>query len=180
MYYGESSRSWWDRARDHCQALVTKNKDYAVVKHWICKHGDMDDPPNYEFKLESTHKSAIHRQITEAIRIDSEPEENLMNGKAEWGHNRVPRLKLPEDQVPQQQPLGSPQDDDAQTEHVRGKRRPERQQESDNFSMQYTQRAKRIRHEKKALRDTEFATNWPRVPSLDLKGKSTKRGQSNS
>ena len=140
----------------------------------------MDDPPNYEFKLESTHKSAIHRQITEAIRIDSEPEENLMNGKAEWGHNRVPRLKLPEDQVPQQQPLGSPQDDDAQTEHVRGKRRPERQQESDNFSMQYTQRAKRIRHEKKALRDTEFATNWPRVPSLDLKGKGTKRGQSNS
>ena len=45
LYFGESSRAWWDRARDHSQALKSKNKEYAIVKHWIQKHGDMEDPP---------------------------------------------------------------------------------------------------------------------------------------
>ena len=52
VYFGESSRSWWDRARDHTQALKAKNKDYAIVKHWDIKHGDMDDPPQLQFQAQ--------------------------------------------------------------------------------------------------------------------------------
>ena len=172
IYFGESSRSWWDRSRDHNQALTTKNKDYAIVKHWLSQHGDQDDPPSYEYKVESTHKSAIHRQIPEAIKIDLEPEENLMNGKAEWGHNKVPRLKLPPEDLVAQQTPDLVTDQDAQPDRAKGKRRQCDNQESNHFNMQYTQRAKRTRMEKnamQALRSHELASKCGSKPGFEGK-----------
>ena len=32
-YIGESNRTWYDRAREHSDALRTQNKKYAIVKH---------------------------------------------------------------------------------------------------------------------------------------------------
>ena len=96
IYYGETHRAWYDRARDHAQALISRNQSYAIVKHWMTNHGDMSDPPSFNYKLVSSHKSAIARQITEAILIDIEPNENLMNGRGEFGQNHVPRMVLPE------------------------------------------------------------------------------------
>ena len=33
--------------------------------------------------------------------IENEPNENLMNGKGEWGQNHVPRMKLTEPSLPE-------------------------------------------------------------------------------
>ena len=60
-YVGESSRSWFDRSRDHSEALRTRNSTYAIVKHWEEDHGDMDDPPNFSFHLVGIYKSSLER-----------------------------------------------------------------------------------------------------------------------
>ena len=102
----------------------------------------MDDPPNYSFKLKSTHKSAIHRQITEALLIDNTPEGNLMNGKAEWGHNSIHRLKLPENQHQQGDPLPKiPAQATNNAKRVHSGN-------LNNFDMQFIQRKKMARLEK--------------------------------
>ena len=64
------------------------------MKHWQAVHRDKDDPPGFNYKVIGTHKSAIGRQITEAIWIENTSNEFLMNGKGEWGQNHVPRMKL--------------------------------------------------------------------------------------
>ena len=35
MYWGETHRAWWDRAKDHQNALRTMDTSYAIVKHMI-------------------------------------------------------------------------------------------------------------------------------------------------
>ena len=93
-YYGESHRVLYDRAKDHFQALEKKDSTYAVVKHWQESHGDMVRPPSYSIQLVSAHKSSLERQIKEAILIELEsPDVELINGKSEWGQNRVPRVR---------------------------------------------------------------------------------------
>ena len=91
-YLGESHRAWSDRCSDHMQALKNGNQDYAIVKHQLNDHPD--EEPNFKFLAVKSFKSAMQRQIYEAIMIDEAPNSSLMNGKAEWGQNRVPRVKV--------------------------------------------------------------------------------------
>ena len=150
-YFGESGRAWWDRAREHAQALTSKNQNYAIVKHWLKEHPTLEEPPKYSYKLLGTFKSAIHRQITEAIMIDSQDQTTIINGKGEWGTNKVPRYKLTlEDEI-----LRTTDDPIPATKcHEPGKRKDELVYTCD-FSTQYSQRIKRIRLAKK---DSKLST----------------------
>ena len=74
------------------QALKNGNQDYAIVKHQLNDHPD--EEPNFKFLAVKSFKSAMQRQIYEAIMIEEAPNSSLMNGKAEWGQNRVPRVKV--------------------------------------------------------------------------------------
>ena len=40
------------------------------------------------------HKSALERQIREAVVINNTPDHRLMNRKSEWGHTRLVRSTL--------------------------------------------------------------------------------------
>ena len=152
-YIGESSRTFWDRSREHDQALKSKNTKYAVVKHWQMDHGDQDDPPKFSYNLVGTYRTAIERQIMEAIAIEDETCDQILNGKGEWGTNHLPRLKLTinNEVIQTQEEVGAPQ------LQVRAPPPPpprgqERQAElrqdeadEDNFKNQYTQRKKKLR-----------------------------------
>ena len=85
-YVGESGCSWWDRSREHAQALKSKNTKYTLVKHWLNEHTNLEEPPIF--------KSAIHRQISESIIIENQDQTTIINGKGECGTNKVPRYKL--------------------------------------------------------------------------------------
>ena len=91
-YIGESNRTFFDRAKEHVNALKNKDAKYGIVKHWMEQHRDKDDPPEFSFNQIRTHKSAIDRQIWEALLIEREKCSLTMNSKAEWGRNRIPRL----------------------------------------------------------------------------------------
>ena len=71
-YIGESSRTWYDRAKDHVLALKNKNGSYGIVKHWMEIHPEMEEHPKFSFNQIGRHKSTLERQIWEAIYIERE------------------------------------------------------------------------------------------------------------
>ena len=91
-YWGESNRTWWDRSREHWNARKSNNTDYAIAKHMSNCHQGME--PRFQFKADRSWKSALERQLGEALLIDNTPQEHLMNGKSEWGLNPIPRVKI--------------------------------------------------------------------------------------
>ena len=93
-YVGESARSFHDRTREHLQALNSSNEKYAIVKHWKKEHTEMNDPPDFKFEVLSSHMTAIQRQLSEGLAIEAHDPETLINGKGEYGSNRIPRYKM--------------------------------------------------------------------------------------
>ena len=57
----------------------------------------MEDPPKFSFHLMRRHRSAMDRQIFEALAIEKEVNDITMNNKAEFGRNFIPRMILDPD-----------------------------------------------------------------------------------
>ena len=108
VYWGETSRSWWDRCLEHETALRTGNTKYAIVKHQLMEHADV--LPNFSYKVDKTWKTALERQVGESILIDNEDKSCILNSRSEWGHNAVPRLTITRDN--QDQPSQGQEDDE--------------------------------------------------------------------
>ena len=59
----------------------------------------MQSPPKFNFKLLGRFKTCLERQISEALAIENMNCDHIMNAKAEWGRNLIPRLKnMPEEE----------------------------------------------------------------------------------
>ena len=67
LYVGESSRSVQERALEHWGAAAKKDERSHMVKHQSMEHAE--EPPQFIFKVISTHRTALNRQIKEAVRI---------------------------------------------------------------------------------------------------------------
>ena len=72
------------------------NTAYAIVKHQVNDHKE-SDKPEFTFKVHKSYTSSLERQIKEAIKIDEEPVDALMNSKSEWGLNSIPRITVIQD-----------------------------------------------------------------------------------
>ena len=92
IYWGESHRAWADRCQDHVDAVKSGNLAYAIVKHHHNEHGNT--PPDFLYKLHRSHRTSLERQITEALLIEHTNVENIMNSRAEWGFNAIPRDRI--------------------------------------------------------------------------------------
>ena len=115
-----------------------------------------------------TLKIAIHRQISEAIIIENQDQTTIINGKGEWGTNKVPRYKLTlENQVLEVSEAPKPVPD------PNTKRRISTTAGDDAFNNQYSQRMKRFKMEKRLQKaSTESRSNFPNPGTLEasLKG----------
>ena len=81
---------------------------------------------SFEFKLVGTNKTSLERQIKEALLIEHTPNENLMNSKAEWGFNAIPRVRIALENDPGN-PLNDPQTHrqaNLPTPELKAKKRP--------------------------------------------------------
>ena len=92
-YYGETSRTLWDRTEDHLSLLRRKSDQSTLLKHWEEAHGDMEEQPEYSFNLMGRHGSALERQLKEALAISRSEVDILMNTKTEFGHNYLVTVK---------------------------------------------------------------------------------------
>ena len=103
-YIGESNRSGYERGREHIEQFRNMRDQSHLLKHYLQCHKDMDiEEMEVGMRVRSTFKSAIERQISEAVAISRAESEGtiLMNSKAEYNRCKLPRLNTQtlEDQI---------------------------------------------------------------------------------
>ena len=96
IYVGESSRTIFERAREHWEAakgsLQARTKSH-MAKHQEIVHGG--EQPDFTMRVVKFHKSALSRQTGEAVRIRRRGGEGaVLNSKGEFNRSFIPRLQL--------------------------------------------------------------------------------------
>ena len=95
IYLGESARNSWCRGREHLRGIDKREKESVFVEHINEKHdGDFayDRCGGFRMNVKGSHKTAIDRQITEAVKIET-CEKLVLNRKTGFKANSVLRLR---------------------------------------------------------------------------------------
>ena len=54
VYVGETSRSMYERTKEHQKDKELRSEDSQQIKHWALDHPEMQSPPKFKFKIIST------------------------------------------------------------------------------------------------------------------------------
>ena len=92
VYVGETSRSLFERAREHIKDGEAKTEDSHISKHWEQEHPG-EPMPEFRFKIIRSFKDSLSRQVAESVRIDLRGE-GILNSKTVYSRNRLPRLEI--------------------------------------------------------------------------------------
>ena len=92
IYVGETSRSIYERAGEHWAGYKKRKTDSHIWKHHLLHHGSQGEP-EMVFKVLGQFKSALTRQVTEAVQIRKRGTLAL-NSKAEFDRCRIHRLTV--------------------------------------------------------------------------------------
>ena len=93
IYIGESSRSLYERNKEHMTDREGLKEESHQVKHWLTDHQDLQAPPRFRFKLVRKFNDPMSRQLAEAVRIELRGA-SILNSKSEYTRCRVPRLRI--------------------------------------------------------------------------------------
>ena len=100
LYVGETARSLQERSREHIADLEARSSNSHMWKHQEESHGGSKEA-RFVFKIVETPKSALSRQIGEAIRIRRRGGEGgILNARGEYNRCHITRLTLGEDSAP--------------------------------------------------------------------------------
>ena len=98
LYVGESSRSVMERSKEHWAGYRGAKPDNHMVKHQQLTHSG-SAPPRFVMRVISHHRSALERQVSEAVRIGRRGGAGaVLNSKSEYNRSYIPRLRLEEDE----------------------------------------------------------------------------------
>ena len=95
IYVGESSRSIYERAGEHWRAYQKKNTDSHIWKHHLLHHNG-EGEPEMVFKVVGTFRTALSRQIMEAVRKRGRGK-SVLNSKGEYDRCKIHRLTIGSD-----------------------------------------------------------------------------------
>ena len=91
VHVGETSRSIYERSKEHWGAWKSKSDKSHIWKHQVDVHGGA--PPKFYMRVVRFYKTALSRQIGEAVRIRRRGGGgSILNSKAEFDRCRIPRL----------------------------------------------------------------------------------------
>ena len=93
VYVGESSRSMYERGKEHQKDGRDMAEDSHQWKHWANEHSDIEGNPQFRFKIVASFSDPLTRQLAESVRIDRRGME-ILNSRSEYSRCRVPRLQL--------------------------------------------------------------------------------------
>ena len=96
-YIGETSRSAYERSKEHWNAFKDLSFQSHMLKHYFLDHEDIEmDDLEFGIRVTGTYRSAIERQIGEAVKIEREVRKgkNLLNSKSEFNRCELPRLTV--------------------------------------------------------------------------------------
>ena len=94
VYVGESGRSIMERGMEHWKAFHSKKEDSHIYKHHLVHH-DGTGEPEFHLRPFGFFRSALARQVAEAVRIRRRGE-SVLNSKGEYNRCSITRLNLPE------------------------------------------------------------------------------------
>ena len=95
IYYGETCRNAYSRGREHLKGIERRDRNSVFVEHVKDKHNSdflSDKCCGYQMNVRETHKTALDRQITEAVKIDMSNKQTL-NRKTGFRINNVLSLR---------------------------------------------------------------------------------------
>ena len=94
IYVGETSRTVQERGLEHWGAWRRREENGHIMKHQMLHHGG-DMEPKFTLKVVGSHKTALSRQIMEAVRIRRRGGSGaILNSKGEFNRAHIPRLVL--------------------------------------------------------------------------------------
>jgi hypothetical protein len=93
IYVGESSRSLFERSKEHWSDFRRRTTDSHILKHWNNYHG-AEGSPKFKFKPVRFFRDALSRQVAEAIRIQMRGV--TLNSKGSYNRCSIARLVLEE------------------------------------------------------------------------------------
>ena len=93
VYIGETSRNAYTRGREHLSQMQRKDKNSILHRHQEQKHKDKETP-SFRMTVTGSYRSALDRQITEAVQINRQPTDKLINNKCEFRQNKLMRTQL--------------------------------------------------------------------------------------
>ena len=93
FYFGESSKTAFERGVLHDQDYVKKTDDSHMWKHVSGAHNDCD-PKDIRFGMTvlRSHPSPFHRQVTESVLIYRD--QNNLNSRSQYDRCVIPRLSV--------------------------------------------------------------------------------------
>ena len=96
LYVGETSRSIFEKSREHWGAWRSGKEESHILKHQEADHGG-DTSPKFIMRVVNYYKTALSRQVGEAVRIRRRGGEgSILNSRAEFNRCRIPRLTIEE------------------------------------------------------------------------------------
>ena len=97
LYVGETSRSLYERSREHWKQWESKDERSHILKHMEMVHNKGEEKPDFVMRAVAFHRSALTRQVGEAVRIGRRGGAGMiLNSKSEYDRCRIPRLVLEE------------------------------------------------------------------------------------
>jgi hypothetical protein len=176
IYVGESSRSIYERSKEHWRDTTGRLEESHMHKHWISSH-QAEGEPTFAFKLVRKYRDSLSRQVGEAVRIQLRG--NTLNSKAVFNRSRLTRLVIDRDWELKLQ------EDRQKEESKRDRLMVElRQEGEDELSRGSVTGSKRSRGEKdtvrpiKRRRTSKFPladTNWGEGTMVEGAGEETQR-----
>ena len=98
IYVGETSRSIQERSQEHWSSFRSKSNKSHIHVHQMLEHGG--EPPNFIMRAVSYHKTALSRQVKEAVRIRRRGGAGaILNSKSEFNRCHIPRLQMEEEET---------------------------------------------------------------------------------
>ena len=96
-YIGETSRSGYERLREHYKDLENISPRSHMLKHYIEKHKEIKvEEMKFSVKILKSYRSAFERQIGESVYINHNLKQGtyLLNSKNEYNRCIIPRLEI--------------------------------------------------------------------------------------
>ena len=80
-YIGETARTIFDRGNEHLNDLISHTKGKPLWEHVMEVHDGKFEVDWFKMKLVMKHRTALQRQIREALEIEGSGAEIILNKK---------------------------------------------------------------------------------------------------
>ena len=93
-YYGESARTAYERGKEHHNDYQALSDDSHMAKHHVIEHPDKEGKLKFAMKVLKCYRTAFARQVHEAVVIQLNEKNGIMNSKGEFNRCKLPRLSV--------------------------------------------------------------------------------------